>query len=143
MSADTENRGMDRRAALVGLACSALVCSTFPGAVLAQDRELAQVELARVELNWARRLAGVFGVQLSNDALNGNDRVATIITLTARILGFHLMTPPRDMTDLELKRLLRARVAESFASGRLRCVDGWWLSETQADAIELLECLRK
>src|SRR5262249_17757086 len=116
--------GIDRRTALLGLAA----CAMLPGTMLGANREL----------EGARRLAGLLGVSVSYDALAGNDRVGTIITLTRRILPLASMTA----TDLELKRLLRGRIAESFVQGRLRQIDGWWLSDVEADLIELLECLR-
>lgn len=45
-------------------------------------------------------------------------------------------------SDQDLKRRIRRNIEADYQAGDIRIVDGWWLSATEANCLELIERLR-
>lgn len=59
---------------------------------------------------------------------------AAIDARLARILRTKTLSAPTG----DLKQRIRDNIAADYRAGALRVVDGWWLSETEADCLELI-----
>lgn len=64
----------------------------------------------------------------------------TIRSLLARVLGtpVHELDSYADASVAQLKERIQANIAQDYRQRRLRVIEGWWLSETEAGCLELV-----
>lgn len=60
----------------------------------------------------------------------------------ARILRAPLAVLASDPSAQDLKRRIRRNIEADYRAGDIRVVDGWWLSATEANCLELIEQVR-
>jgi len=61
--------------------------------------------------------------------------------LLARVLStpVHELDSYADASAAQLKERIQANIAQDYRQRRLRVIEGWWLSETEAGCLELVE----
>jgi hypothetical protein len=60
----------------------------------------------------------------------------------SRILRVPLAVLASDPSARELRQRIRRNIEEDYRAGDIRVIDGWWLSATEANCLELLEQVR-
>ena len=68
---------------------------------------------------------------------HGDESAATTAAIDARLARI-LRTKTLSTSARDLKQRIRDNIEADYRAGALRVVDGWWLSETEADCLELI-----
>lgn len=70
----------------------------------------------------------------------GGENAATTATIEARLARIVRANVPSASAGA-LKQRIRANIQADYRAGAIRVVDGWWLSETEAECLELIASL--
>jgi hypothetical protein len=122
---------VQRRHMMIVVSAAALVvlADRLPGMQVAASRSKHEELLARV-------LAALHHPQLALKAID--EGIAR--PLLARVLGAtpHEIDSYASVSVPQLRQRIQGNIVRDYENRKLRVIDGWWLSETEAGCLELL-----
>lgn len=87
-----------------------------------------------------RRLLKALGYDVGRGPVLTN---ADVELHLSRILRAPLAGLASDSSAQDLRQRIRRNIEADYRAGDIRVVDGWWLSATEANCLELLEQVRR